>query len=197
MMTPNHALAGLTLALTVLRWRPELAGIAAIAGFVGGALPDLDSRLGQHRKTLHYPAYYTVLAGACLAAALALDPVGAAVASASTAAVVGAYFFGAAALHCYADYFVAIQQPDDEVNADGVLYLHPRDRWIGPVKIIPYAGSPGDLLVGFALAVPPLLIYDGVAFGLTVLSLAGSVLYFAKRRYERRSRERSTDESGV
>ena len=187
-MTPNHTLAGLTLALTAFQWRPELAGVAAIAGFVGGTFPDVDSKLGQHRKTLHYPAYYGVLAVGSLVAALALGPASVA----STAAVVGTYLFGAAALHCYADYFVAVEKPDDESSGDGVLYLHPSDRWVGPMELIPYAGSPGDLFVGFALAVPPLLVYDGVAFGLTVVSLAGSVLYFARRQYRRRSRERSS-----
>ena len=188
MMTPNHALAGLTLALTAFQWRPELAGVAAIAGFVGGTFPDVDSRLGQHRETLHYPAYYGVLAAGFVAAAWVLGSASVW----STAAVVGTYLFGAAALHCYTDYFVAIEKPDDESSGDGVLYLHPSDRWIGPMEIISYAGSPGDLFVGFVLAVPPLLVYDGVAFGLTVLSLAGSVLYFAKRQYRRRSREQSS-----
>ena len=187
-MTPNHALAGLTLALTAFQWRPELAGIAAIAGFVGGTFPDVDSKWGQHRKTLHYPAYYGVLTAVALVAALVLDPASVW----SPAAVVGTYLFGAAALHCYTDYFVAVEKPDDESSGDGVLYLHPSDRWIGPMEIIPYAGSPSDLFVGFALAVPPLLVYDGVPFGLTVLSVAGSVLYFAKRQYRRRSRERSS-----
>ncbi len=187
-MTPNHALAGLTLALTAFQWRPELAGVAAVAGFVGGAFPDADSQVGEHRKTLHYPAYYGVLAAGSLAAALALGPASVW----SAAAVVGTYLFGAAALHCYTDYFVTIEKPDDESDGDGVLYFHPSDRWVGPVEVISYAGSPGDLFVGFVLAVPPLLVYDGVAYGLTVVSLVGSVLYFAKRQHRRQSREQSS-----
>ena len=185
-MTPNHTLAGLTLALTAFQWRPELAGVAAIAGFVGGTVPDVDSKLGQHRRTLHYPVYYGVLAAGSLVAAVALGPASVA----SAAAVVGTYLFGAAALHCYADYFVAVEKPDDESSGDGVLYLHPSDRWVGPMELLPYAGSPGDLFAGFVLAVPPLLVYDGVPFGLTVVSLAGSVLYFARRQYRRRSRDK-------
>lgn len=174
-MTPNHGTAGLLLSLTVTKWYPELAGIVALSALLGGVLPDIDIKL-EHRKTLHYPAYYGIVTVIFL---------GLAAISNSIVVVVGLYFFGAAALHCYADYFVGIEKPSDETNADGVLYLHPREKWIGPKEIIRYAGSPGDLLVGILLAVPPLLYYSDLPFWLTVLSVSGSLLYFVKRQYSR------------
>ena len=174
-MTPNHGTAGLLLSLTVTRWHPELAVIVAVSAFVGGILPDADLKL-THRKTLHYPAYYGIVTLVFLVLA---------VISNSVVVVVGLYFFGAAALHCYADYFVGIEKPSDETDGDGVLYLHPRKKWVGPKEIIKYAGSPGDLLVGILLAVPPLLYYGDLPFWLTVLSVSGSLLYFVKRQYSR------------
>lgn len=181
MMTPNHGTAGLLLSLTVMKWHPELVGIVALSAFLGGVLPDVDIKL-EHRKTLHYPVYYGILT---------LIFVVSAVVSNSAVTVVGVYFFGAAALHCYTDYFVAIEKSSDETDGAGVLYLHPRRKWIGPKEIINYAGSPGDLLVGLLLAVLPLLYYDGLPFGLTILSVSGSIIYFAKRQYSRHKTESS------
>jgi hypothetical protein len=175
MMTPNHGTAGLLLSLTVTGWYPELVGMIAFCALLGGVLPDLDVEW-EHRKTLHYPVYY----GVVTLLFLALTAI-----SNSVVAVAGLYFFGAAALHCYTDYFVAIEKSSDEPDGDGVLYLHPWRQWIGPKEIISYAGSPGDLLVGLLLAVPPLLYYSELPFGLTVLSVTGTVLYFAKRQYSR------------
>ncbi|MFC6825983.1 metal-dependent hydrolase [Halopelagius fulvigenes] len=170
------------LSLTVTEWRPELGGIVALCAFFGGVFPDFDAFRWEHRKTLHFPVYYGVVTLLLLSLAVVSD---------SVVVVAGLYFFGAAALHCYTDYFVGIDKPSDETDGDGVLYLHPRGKWVGPKKIIDHAGSSGDLLVGILLAVPPLLYYSDLPFWLTVLSLTWSVLYFGKRLYSRHKRESS------
>lgn len=181
MMTPNHGTAGLLLALTVTEWHPELLGVVAIAAFAGGVFPDFDAKL-QHRKTLHYPAYYGLLTGLFVLAAAVIG---------APPLVVGAYFFGAAALHCYSDYFVAIRKSSDKPDGDGVIFLHPPGQWIGPMTLVRYAGSPEDLLVGLLLAVLPLLQYGGIPFVLTVISVVWSVLYFGERQYRRHVAETS------
>jgi hypothetical protein len=111
MMTPNHGMTGLLLALTVAEWHPELL----IAAFVGGVFPDLDAKLA-HRKTLHYPAHYGLLTGMFLLPAIAVGV---------SPLVVGTYFFGAVALHCYSDYFVATRKSSDEPDGDSVLFSTP------------------------------------------------------------------------
>ena len=68
-MLPTHALAGMALALPVALVAPEYAPAALAAGFVGGVLPDLDLYTG-HRKTLHFPTYYSVLGAGGLVAAV-------------------------------------------------------------------------------------------------------------------------------
>ncbi|WP_408960621.1 metal-dependent hydrolase [Natrinema sp. 74] len=181
MMTPNHATAGLLLALTATRWHPELLSVVAVTAFIGGVVPDLDTKL-EHRKTLHYPAYYSIFTGLFL---LAATVVGAQV------LVVGTYFFAAATLHCYTDLFVDVEKTSDEPDGDGIIFVHPIDRWVGPVMLVRYAGSPEDLLVGLLLAVLPLLKYEGIPFALTVIAVAWSVLYFGERQYRRHMTETS------
>jgi len=175
MMTPNHATSGLLLALTVTRWHPELLTVVAITAFIGGVVPDFDAKL-EHRKTLHYPVYYSILAGLFLLAATVVD---------AQVLVIGAYFFAAATLHCYTDLFVDIEKASDEPDGDGIIFVHPVDRWVGPVTLVRYAGSPEDLLIGLLLVVLPLLEYEGVPFALTLIAMAWSVLYFGERQYRR------------
>ena len=70
MMLPTHVLAGMLLAVPLVRAAPELALVGFAAGFLGGLLPDLDMYTG-HRRTLHSPVYYSVLAVPALLAAVA------------------------------------------------------------------------------------------------------------------------------
>jgi len=175
MMTPNHATAGLLLALTATRWHPELRSVVAITAFIGGVVPDLDTKL-EHRKSLHYPVYYGILTGLFLLAATVVD---------ARLLVIGTYFFAVAALHCYTDLFVDVEKASDEPDGDGIIFVHPMDRWVGPVTLVRYAGSPEDLLVGLLLAVLPLIEYESVPFALTVIAVAWSVLYFGERQYRR------------
>jgi hypothetical protein len=61
MMLPTHVLIGMVLALPLMVVAPEFATVGLIAGLLGGLFPDLDLYHG-HRKTFHYPVYYSVLA---------------------------------------------------------------------------------------------------------------------------------------
>jgi len=98
MMLPTHALAGMVLALPVALAAPEYAGVVLLAGLLGGVLPDLDLYVA-HRKTLHYPVYYSVAgAGAVVTAVLIPTPT----------TVAAAVFLVAAAVHSVSDVFGAV-----------------------------------------------------------------------------------------
>jgi len=84
-MLPTHVLGGMLLAAPLVRVAPELAPIGFVAGFLGGLFPDLDMYVG-HRKTLHFPVYYSAFAALALFAALAVP---------SAATVGAALFFSA------------------------------------------------------------------------------------------------------
>jgi hypothetical protein len=173
MMLPTHVIAGMVLALPVFVGVPEFAGVALLAGAVGGALPDLDMYVG-HRKTLHYPFYYTGLAG--LAALLAL--------AVPTWATVGvAVATAAAAVHCLADVVGSgLELRPWEATSDRAVYDHVRGTWIPPRRWIRYDGAPEDLLLSVALAAPLFAVLDR-PFSMAVgAALAVAVLYTGVRR---------------
>ena len=87
-MLPTHALFGMLLALPVAVLAPEYAPVAFGAGLAGGILPDLDLYVG-HRKTLHYPVGYSLLAGVAGVAAV-VSPTAATVGAPSSAVDSGA-----------------------------------------------------------------------------------------------------------
>ncbi|MFC7068626.1 metal-dependent hydrolase [Halobaculum lipolyticum] len=143
MMLPTHALAGMALALPVAAVAPEAAPVAFLAGLLGGVVPDLDLYVG-HRRTLHFPVYYTV--GAAVAV-----PVAAVVAT--PAAVAVAVFLAAAALHCVADVFGGgLELRPWRATADHAVYDHFNGRWIAPRRWVRYDGAPEDFLLSAALA---------------------------------------------
>ncbi|WP_092662511.1 hypothetical protein [Halorientalis persicus] len=188
MMLPTHALAGMALALPVAAVAPEFAPVALAAGFAGGILPDLDIYVG-HRKTLHYPVYFSALAGGGLALALAVP----------TAATVGlAFLLLGAALHSVTDVFGGgLELRPWEGTSDRAVYDHYRGRWLAPRRWVGYDGSPGDLLLSSLLAVPLLVTVDG-ALRLAVLAgLVVAVVYATVRRILPTLAERLVDEFGA
>lgn len=173
MMLPTHALAGMALALPVALAAPEFAGVALVAGFVGGIVPDLDLYVG-HRKSLHFPVYYSALAVPALAAA-GLVP--------SMVTVSVAFFLLGAALHCVTDIFGnGLELRPWKATSDRAVYDHYRQRWIAPRRWIHYDGSPRDLLVSGLLAVPLFIGLEGVLRQIVVVTLAVAVVYTAVRR---------------
>lgn len=173
MMLPTHALWGMALAIPVAFVAPEFAGPALVAGLLGGIFPDLDMYIG-HRKSLHYPVYYSVLTVPALAIA-GLTP--------SVATVVTAFFLVGAAVHSLADIFGGgLELRPWEATSDRGVYDHYRNRWIAPRRWIRYDGSPGDLLVSLTLALPLLIALDGVLRQVVIVTVAVATVYTAVRR---------------
>lgn len=174
MMATTHGFTGLAVAAGVAVVTPELAVPAAVGGIVGGLVPDIDV-LGIHRKSLHFPVYYTVAAALACAIAIAVPTAGTV---ALAVALVGA------AVHCLSDIVGGIPAPDPWAvdSADKAVYLHPQGRWIRPRRWVRYDGAPEDFFLGAALAVPGLVVFAGPIRWLAVLGLLVSAVYTVLRR---------------
>lgn len=173
MMLPTHALGGMALALPVVLLAPEFAGPALAAGLLGGIFPDLDMYVG-HRKSLHYPVYYS---------ALAVPTVALAVITPSAAVVAVALFLLGASLHCVSDVFGGgLELRPWEATSDRGVYDHYRGTWIAPKRWVRYDGSPGDLLLSGTLAAPLVLVVEGPLYWTVVAALTVAVVYTGLRR---------------
>ncbi|MFB6105308.1 MAG: metal-dependent hydrolase [Halobacteriaceae archaeon] len=173
-MTTTHAAMGLLIAVGVARVDPAIGVSVAIAAYAGSVFPDLDVFVGQHRRTLHYPVWYWVLAALATGVAIGVP---------STRSVGVATFLGAAALHASTDVLgggLGIR-PWIEDDDRGV-YSHYHGRWVAPLRLIRWDGAPEDLVVAVVLSVPALLAYSGVVRGLVVAGLVASVVYTVSRK---------------
>lgn len=173
-MVITHVAVALAFAVPVALVAPEFATAAAVGAAVGGIFPDLDLLVGEHRRTLHFPVVGPVLAVPAVILAL-LVPTAATVALAL--ALVG---FG---VHSASDVLGAGEElrPWERTNTDAV-YDHVTGRWWQARYVIPYDGSPQDLLVAVAASLPVLLVYDGpVRWGLAA-ALGVAVVYAVLRR---------------
>ena len=172
MMATTHALAGLALAALTLFVAPEYAPVAALAGVVGGVFPDLDLYAG-HRRTLHFPVYFS---------AVALATVGVALVATGTVTVALAVFLAAAALHSVMDAFGGgLELRPWLGTSERAVYDHFHRRWIPPRRWVRYDGAPEDLALAAAFAVPSFVLFEGIEavrpFIVLVLALsAGYVL---------------------
>ncbi len=173
MMATTHGFVGLALAAVVATVAPELAVPAAIGAIAGGLAPDLDV-VAEHRKTLHYPVVYSVIA--VLTGAIALN-------APTALSVSGAMFFVAASMHALSDIIGGIPalQPWD-VTIDRAVYAHIGSRWIAPRQVIRYDGAPEDFFIGAAFAVPGLVVYDGYIQALAGVGLVVSLVYTVFRK---------------
>ncbi|SEW31365.1 hypothetical protein SAMN05216285_3990 [Natrinema salifodinae] len=172
-MLPTHALVGLAIALPVAIALPESANVVLFAGLLGGIVPDLDLYLG-HRKTLHYPVYYTVLAAAVVTVALFVR---------MSLPIAVAVMLIAAAVHSIADVFGGgLELRPWEATSDRAVYDHHRDRWIAPRRWIRYDGAPEDLLLTVAVAGPLLVTLDGAFRWVVVAALTVATAYTVVRR---------------
>jgi hypothetical protein len=173
MMATTHALAGVALALGVSVVVPEAGGIPVAAAALGGLFPDFDLT-GDHRRTLHFPVYYSL--AALIAAVLA-------VALPTIATLAAALFLAAAALHSVMDAAGGGLEPRPWLaRSDRGVYDHARGRWIAPRRWIRYDGAPEDLLLCVALAVPALVALDGVGRLAVVGALVVSTVYTLLRK---------------
>lgn len=145
MMLTTHALVGAFLAVPVAVIAPSLAPVAFLAGILGGAFPDLDI-LAHHRKTLHYPRYYTFVAFTLVVVAVFHT-------TAVTAAL--AVFTGAAALHSLMDALGGGAEARPwERSTEHAVYDHYSGGWIAPRRWVRYDGAPEDLALIVLVAVP-------------------------------------------
>lgn len=173
MMATTHALAGVALATLTLVVAPDHAPVAIAAAAAGGIFPDLDL-YGAHRRQLHYPVCYTVLAAPAAAAAV-LAP---GVLSVSLAA-----FLGAAALHSCMDALGGgLELEPWRGESDRAVYDHVRRRWVTPRRWIRYDGAPEDLALAAVLALPPLYAFGPAVEPYVVVALAVSIGYALVRK---------------
>ncbi|MFB6112574.1 MAG: metal-dependent hydrolase [Halodesulfurarchaeum sp.] len=173
MMSSTHSAMGLAGVCVLALVRPEYADVAAGAAIAGGIFPDLDV-VFEHRKTLHHPEVYPVLA---------VLAIGLAVARPRTATIGIATFLSAASLHSLTDVLggglgLRPWENDDERG----IYLHLSGRWLPPRRWVRYDGAPEDLLVAVAFSIPPFLLFDGVIRTAILVGLAGSAVYVLVRK---------------
>ncbi len=174
MMLTTHVLAGLALALPVVVYAPEFAPVALVAGAFGGAVPDFDLYAG-HRRSLHFPVYYSALAVPAVGFALLFPHV------VTVALAVGV---AAAALHCLMDVFGGgLELRPWEKGSEKAVYDHFHDRWVAPKRLIRYDGSPEDLLLAGGFAAPAAVLLDGFAVLFVAVLLGISLVYVVLRKW--------------
>lgn len=172
-MLPTHVLSGMLLALPVAFVAPEFAAVAFAAGFFGGLLPDLDMYVG-HRKTLHYPVYYSAAAAGAVPLAVFVP---------TTATVGVAVAALAAALHSVADAFGGgLELRPWEATSQQAVYDHYHGNWVTPRRWVRYDGAPEDFLLSSILAVPLWLVVDGYLASVVLGAVVVAAVYAASRR---------------
>jgi len=174
MMVTTHATMGAALAVLLVPVSPHLAAVAALAAGFGGVLPDVDIFVGEHRRTLHFPVYYTALAFFAGLFAV-VHPVAATVAAAA--------FVGGAALHSVLDVFGGGLSPRPWISDDhrGV-YCHVCARWIHPRHWVRWDGAPEDFALFAVCAAVALVAFAGPVRWLVLFAIPLSALYTALRR---------------
>lgn len=173
MMATTHALAGLLLAIPVAVAAPELAVPAAVGAITGGVFPDVDMP-GEHRRTLHYPVYYSL--AAALAGVVAVVAPG-------PATVAAALFLGSAALHSLSDGLGGgLELRPWEAGSERAVYSHYHRRWWRPRRWVRYDGAPEDAALGIMLAIPSVLVYEGAIELFVLGAVALGVGYTVIRR---------------
>ena len=172
-MATTHALAGVALTVLVSLFAPEAGAVTLVAAALGGTFPDFDLYAG-HRRTLHFPVYYTALAvPAALVAAVAP----------STATLAVALFLAAAALHSVSDAFGGgLELKPWLGTSDRAVYDHYRGRWITPRRWVRYDGAPEDFALCLLLGAPAYAALDGPAALAVATTVAVSGVYALCRK---------------
>jgi hypothetical protein len=164
---------GLAIALPVSLAFPEFASLFLFSGLFGGVFPDLDLYIG-HRKTLHFPVYYSVLSGVVLPAAVLVRTPW------IIAVTVGLV---AAAVHSGMDIFGGgLELRPWEANSERAVYNHFHNHWIAPRRWIRYDGAPEDFLLSLSIAGPLLVVFDGQFRWIVIGALTVSIGYVVLRR---------------
>ncbi|MFB6194502.1 MAG: metal-dependent hydrolase [Halobaculum sp.] len=172
-MATTHTLAGVCIGLAVSAVAPAEAGPVVLAAALGGAAPDVDL-LWDHRKTLHFPVWGTVVALLGVAVAVAVP---------TTATVAVATALVAAAVHAVSDLFGGGLSLRPWIpTSDRGVYEHARGVWHPPRRWVRYDGAPEDAFLALALALPAYAATSGVVRAGVVALLVVSVVYAATRR---------------
>ncbi|WP_326838270.1 metal-dependent hydrolase [Halocalculus aciditolerans] len=181
-MATTHGLVGLAFAAGVAATTRDPAPVVLWTGLLGGVLPDLDLYWG-HRKTLHFPVYYTATAALAGGLWTATAATGIETLSASTALLALAVLLGAAAVHSVMDAFGGgLELRPWEGTSDRAVYSHFHGRWLPPKRWIRYDGAPEDLGLAAVAAAPALLATTGVVRHAALLALCVSAGYVLVRK---------------
>lgn len=151
------------------------APLVVTAALLGGVAPDFDV-VATHRKTLHFPVGYSVMA---LASGIitVLTPTG------PLALLTVA--FAAAAIHACSDVFGGSPETEPwNPTQDVAVYNHALGRWHRPRRYVRYSGAPEDFLLGAAFGGVAILApaTGPVADGALLAVLVWSGLYTLFRR---------------
>lgn len=164
---------GLGIAAVVVTVYPELSAVIAVASLIGAVFPDLDMPF-EHRKTLHFPVYYS-LVGVIALPFFVLMP------STLTASV--AFFFLNAGIHSLVDYFGCGLEPRPwEATNDQAVYVHYTRQWLAPRRWVRYDGAPEDLYLTLLMGIPLLMIYTGPMKTVIAATILVGALYTMVRR---------------
>jgi len=173
MMATTHALAGLLLALPVAAIAPEFATVAATGAIAGGVFPDTDMP-GNHRRTLHFPVYYSLAALLSGVVALLVP---------TPLTVATALFLAAAALHALGDGLGGgLELRPWEATSEQAVYSHYHERWWRPRRWVRYDGAPEDAALGAVLALPSMVVFEGTVETVVLGTVALGIGYALVRR---------------
>lgn len=172
-MGSTHILFGMIIAYLYSYIQPELLFPLTLAAILGSIIPDLDMPF-DHRKTLHYPVYYSI--GAILSVPIFIF-------SASLITGVVSMLFLSMALHCLVDVLGCGLEPRPwEANNDQAVYFHYPGFWAKPRRWIKYDGSPGDHIITLSLAIVLMNLYTYPFKQFVAAVLVSGTLYTFSRR---------------
>lgn len=173
MMVTTHALIAGALASTMVFIAPEYAYTAVVAALVGGFVPDLDMPF-NHRRTFHFPVYFSVLA--------LFGVIGILVAPSTVSIVVGWFLIGAA-VHSVSDIVSGdLGLRPWEMNDDRSVYIHYLGRYAKPRRWVRYDGSPEDFVLAVFFAVPIIALFDDALVQVVAGLLGVSFIYMLVRK---------------
>ncbi len=173
MMATTHVFAGLAIVAPLAHVAPEFAVPLAAGAIAGGLFPDFDLAF-EHRRTLHFPVYGSVLA--------VLATIGAVLVP-SSPTVGFAAFAVAAWLHAASDALGNGPEFDPWTDArENAVYNHFAGRWMQARRYVRYDGAPEDFALGLALAVPALVVFDGRVRVVVAAALVPAFAYTIFRR---------------
>lgn len=145
MMATTHAFMTVAIAALAVPALSEYAAppLVLAAAFAGGFAPDFDM-LASHRKTLHFPVYFSALAVAVLGGGLLAG---------STPLVLAGVAVAAGAVHSLSDILAGSPEAEPwNPTTDIAVYNHCLGRWHQPRRYVRYSGAPEDFLLAAACA---------------------------------------------